>query len=219
MQVQVQVLVAVKALAHAKTRLSPVLAPARRAALVLAMLADTVDAALRCPAVCSVHVVSPDPRVLGHAAELGAHPVTDPTTNLNDALGHGAAGLDPRVAIAALQGDLPALRPDELGEALACCTGLRAAVPDRDGGGTVLLMAPPGAGLDPRFGPGSAASHRDSGAVVVRGAWPGLRTDVDTADDLAAAVGLGVGARTAAQLPHPPPAAWTPPATSGTIMG
>ena len=57
-----------------------------------------------------------------------------------------------------------------------------------------------GAALEPRFGGGSAARHRASGAVPLDGAWPSLRRDVDTAADLAAALHLGVGAHTRAAL-------------------
>ena len=62
----------------------------------------------------------------------------------------------------------------------------------------MLLAAPAGVLLDPRFGGDSAAAHAASGAVALTGAWPSLRRDVDTADDLAAAVRLGVGPRTMA---------------------
>ncbi|MGZ4583781.1 MAG: 2-phospho-L-lactate guanylyltransferase, partial [Mycobacterium sp.] len=50
------------------------------------------------------------------------------------------------------------------------------------------------------FGSDSSARHRRSGAIELTGAWPGLRCDVDTPDDLAAARRLGVGAATARAL-------------------
>src|SRR5919199_1918141 len=46
---------------------------------------------------------------------------------------------------------------------------------DAAGTGTTLLVAAPGCALDPRFGPGSAAVHRASGARQLAGDWPGLR--------------------------------------------
>jgi 2-phospho-L-lactate guanylyltransferase len=94
--------------------------------------------------------------------------------------------------VAALPADVPALRPTELAEALAGAAGRRAFVPDAAGLGTVLLVAAPGEPLDPRFGPGSAAAHEHSGALRLPGAWPTLRRDVDTADDLAVVRGWGV---------------------------
>jgi 2-phospho-L-lactate guanylyltransferase len=69
-------------------------------------------------------------------------------------------------------------------------------VPDLPGTGTVLLAAPAGVPLDPRFGVGSAAAHEASGARRLDGDWPTLRRDVDTADDLAAAYALGWTGRT-----------------------
>jgi 2-phospho-L-lactate guanylyltransferase len=68
---------------------------------------------------------------------------------------------------------------------------------DRAGTGTTLLAAAPGAALTPAYGAGSRAVHLASGAVELPGA-AGLRLDVDTPDDLAAALLLGVGAATAA---------------------
>ena len=73
----------------------------------------------------------------------------------------------------------------------------RAFVADAQGTGTTLLTAV-GVPLDPRFGHGSADSHRSGGAVPLTGHWPGLLRDVDTEADLRAAVALGAGPRTAA---------------------
>jgi 2-phospho-L-lactate/phosphoenolpyruvate guanylyltransferase len=96
-----------------------------------------------------------------------------------------------------LQGDLPALQTQELSEAIAAARHHRRSfVADRLGTGTAALFAL-GAALDPQFGPDSSARHRRSGAIELTGAWPGLRCDVDTPADLAAARRLGVGAATA----------------------
>lgn len=196
----VQVLVAVKHLPAAKSRLAPALGQRERSALVLAMLTDTVSAALRSPVVGTVHVVTADPTVVDAARAAGTVALHDPTSTLNDALAHAASRLDPGLPVLALQGDLPALRPAELTAAVAAAAGGRAAVPDAAGTGTTLLIAPAGTALDPRFGPGSAAAHAGSGAVLLPGGWPGLRGDVDTVTDLGAAVRAGVGPATAAVL-------------------
>lgn len=72
---------------------------------------------------------------------------------------------------------------------------------DHAGTGTAaLLVRDPQAPLDPRFGAGSARRHVAAGAVALAGAWPGLRLDVDTAEDLAAAAALGTGPATRAAL-------------------
>lgn len=194
------VLVAVKTLSEAKTRLASVLDPETRTALVLAMLADTVSAALRCPGVGAVHVVSPDADVLARATGLGASAFPDPTTTLNDALAHAALRLCPDTPTLVLQGDLPALRTADLRHVLLRSGLSRVAVPDAGGTGTTLLHSPTGAALHPIFGPGSAAAHASSGARLLSEVPRGVRTDVDTADDLVHALAIGVGPATAAVL-------------------
>src|SRR5215470_14083851 len=83
--------VPVKVLARAKTRLAS-LAGADRPALALAMAADTVAAALDCPQVGRVIVVTDDPQAAQVLAGLGAVVVPDrPGRGLNGALRHGAA--------------------------------------------------------------------------------------------------------------------------------
>lgn len=224
-------IVPIKRLSVAKTRLRGVLTTGSERdletaheSLVLGMALDTVAAALASPVVGRVVVVCADPAPGEEAALLGAEVVMDvPDAGLNSALAYAAAqvrrttadGLEPGVA--ALTADLPALRSEELSEALRRAeeVGLersgraagsplgprvlaRSFVADATGTGTVLLAAPPGALLEPCFGPDSAAAHEASGAVPLTGAWPGLRRDVDTPADLAEALALGVGPRTTA---------------------
>jgi 2-phospho-L-lactate guanylyltransferase len=197
------VVVPAKRLAVAKTRLRPLTTPGSGAApehalLVLALLADTVSAALACPLVATVLVVTDDPDAAEEVTRLGARTVPDePDGGLNPALEHGArASRSP--AVAALSSDLPALRPGELASALrAAERAPRCFVPDAQGTGTTLLTAV-GTELRPAFGPGSAAAHRAGGAVELTGPWPGLVRDVDTAEDLRAALALGTGPRTTA---------------------
>src|SRR5207247_7540416 len=83
--------VPVKVLAHAKTRLAALAGP-DRPALALAMAADTVAAALECPQVGAVIVVTSDPLAAQVLAGLGAVIVPDrPGPGLNRALRLGAA--------------------------------------------------------------------------------------------------------------------------------
>lgn len=194
------VLVAVKALSGAKTRLASLFDPDTRIALVLAMLSDTVSAALRCPGVGAVHVVSPDADVLARATGLGAGAFPDPTATLNDALTLAALRLCPDTPTLVVQGDLPALRTADLRHLLTRSGLGRVAVPDTAGTGTTVLHSPTGAALHPCFGPGSAAAHASSGARLLSEVSRGLRTDVDTADDLAHALAIGVGPATATVL-------------------
>ncbi|MEW2428315.1 2-phospho-L-lactate guanylyltransferase [Micromonospora sp. NPDC047644] len=196
------VVVPVKRLTVAKSRLRGALPGVPHEELALALAADTLRAVLACPAVAEVLVVTDDARVAGAARAAGAGVLPDePDAGLNAAFRHGAA----RAAagwVAGITADVPALRPAELAGALLAAqngrAGVRRFLPDAPGGGTVLLTAGPGVPLDPRFGVGSAVAHAASGALPLGGDWPSLRRDVDTAADLAAAARLGLGPRTAA---------------------
>jgi 2-phospho-L-lactate guanylyltransferase len=196
------VVVPAKRLAAAKTRLRPLTTAlgAEHGALVLALLADTVTAALACPVVAEVVVVTDDPAAAGLVRDLGARTVADePDAGLNAALRHGAT-VAREPAVAALSSDLPALRPEELMAALEAASAVpRAFVPDAQGSGTTLLTAVR-VPLHPAFGPASAEAHRAGGAVALSGDWPGLLRDVDTDYDLRAAMALGAGRRTTALL-------------------
>ena len=197
---QWSIVVPAKRLAVAKTRLRPLtasLGSARHDELVLALLADTVTAAGACPAVDAVLVVTDDPAAADVVRGLGARTIPDePGSGLNPALEHGARSA-PGPAVAALSSDLPALRPAELAAALRAAelTAPRCFVADAHGTGTTLLTAA-GTELAPRFGAGSADAHRAGGAVPLVGNWPGLVRDVDTEDDLRAALQLGAGRQT-----------------------
>lgn len=198
------VIVPVKGPRTGKSRLADAAGP-RRAGLALALALDTLAAVAATPRVRLV-VVTPDPVVSAEAARMGALVVGDDGTSLSAALTAGvrAAVEDerhgPEPAVAILLGDLPALRPQDLQTALAACTRARTAfVPDAKGTGSVLLASIDPAHLQPAFGPESAVAHATSAARLDLD-LPRLRRDVDNAEDLAAAVALGVGARTAEVL-------------------
>ncbi|MDX3196051.1 2-phospho-L-lactate guanylyltransferase [Streptomyces sp. MN03-5084-2B] len=184
-----------------KSRLRGAVEPARHPGLVLALAKDTLAAVVSSAQVRRVLLVAADPGAVAELGELGVEIVAEPAEKtLNAAFRHGEALLkadDPGTIVGALQADLPALRAGDLTAALAEAAGRRAFVADRQGTGTTLLLAAPGEPLDPRFGPGSARSHAESGAIPLHQALPTLRSDVDTPDDLANARALGVGKHTA----------------------
>src|SRR5918993_733293 len=99
----------------AKPRLAD-LAGSRRPAIARAFAADTVAAALACPEVAEVVVVTDDVQTAEAVTAMGATVVDDaPDAGLNAALRHGAQvarGRRPGAPTAALSADLPALRPD-----------------------------------------------------------------------------------------------------------
>ncbi|UYP17611.1 2-phospho-L-lactate guanylyltransferase [Rhodococcus sp. Z13] len=202
-----QVLVPVKALGLAKSRLSDVLTARERAELVLAMMRDTVSAAMAAGDV-AVTVITGDERVAGAARACGAEVFPDPVAPgspdpLNSALRAAARRVResvPDAELVALQADLPALRPEEFARAREVARGSGSAVvTDHTAGGTTALFhCVPGSMPPLHFGPDSARLHVAAGAVAVPDAVPGLRLDVDTIADLVAAARLGVGEATAA---------------------
>jgi 2-phospho-L-lactate/phosphoenolpyruvate guanylyltransferase len=209
--VHVDLLVPVKPLARAKTRLrgaadAGIGAAEAHAQLVLALARDTIAAAAGAAVVRRTVAICSDEVVCSALRGDGVQTIPDqPGTGLNPALQYGDAVLraaDPTTTVVALHADLPALRPAELDRAIrtGLATGGRAFCTDRAGTGTTLLLAPPGQPLDPCFGPDSAAAHRVTGAQELSGCWPGLRCDVDTASDLEAARHLGLGRFTRAAL-------------------
>jgi 2-phospho-L-lactate/phosphoenolpyruvate guanylyltransferase len=222
------VVVPVKPLATAKTRLHTGSLALPHTALVLAMACDTVAAVSACRLVTEVLVVTDDPQARRVLDGLGARVVPDaPAGGLNLAIAYGASVAAGSVgavgsvavgsvavgsvAVAAVTADLPALRTWELTAALQAAAGgpvtgppapeaTRAMVPDAAGSGTTLLAAPPGVPLEPRFGADSALAHQRTGARRLDGDWPSLRRDVDTLPDLVEAQRLGLGRHTAALL-------------------
>lgn len=189
------VLLPVKVLARAKSRLA-VLAGDRRRDLALALASDTVTAVLACPAVARVVVVTSDPVAGPLLAALGAIVVADEPADLSDSLGppdvtpllgdlgdlgvqdllnaalrHGAAMAArrwPGTGLAALTADLPAMSPAELATALRAAgtaPGGAAFMPDAAGVGTTLYAVPPGGEFLPLFGGASRARHAAAGAT------------------------------------------------------
>ncbi|HZG04951.1 MAG TPA: 2-phospho-L-lactate guanylyltransferase [Streptomyces sp.] len=194
--------VPLKPLGRAKSRLAAAAGEDLRPELALAFALDTVGAALACPAVEDVVIVTDDPRAGAELAAVGARIVPDaPAAGLNAALEHGEAVVRarrPGAAVAALNADLPALRPAELARVLAAVRAHpRAFLADAAGVGTTLLAAAPGTALAPAFGGASRARHLRSGAVeITLSGVESVRRDVDTGEDLAAALALGVGPHT-----------------------
>jgi len=198
------VLIPVKPAGRAKRRLRGVVAAGHHAALVRAMALDTITAALAASSIGAVVLVTADDSLATQARRLGAAIVGDAGA-LNVALREAADAVRrPPDGVAALLADLPAVRVAELDGALDFAGsghGL-AFLADAAGTGTTLLAAPPGVAFTPRFGRASAAAHSAIARPLQEPptGWPGLRTDVDTPDDLKRALELGVGPHTAVLL-------------------
>jgi 2-phospho-L-lactate guanylyltransferase len=196
------IIVPVKPAAVGKSRLTDV--GTDREALARAIALDTIAAAAAATRVARVIVVTDDE---GVRAEFRRSRVVEvlpegDIRGLDAAIALGAAVAGPSTARAALLGDLPALRPTDLDEALEFAASVeRGLVPDAETTGSTLVTARAGAVWVSAFGEDSAARHRLLGCTdlaVERDST--LRRDVDTAAQLTQAVALGVGAHTSAVL-------------------
>jgi 2-phospho-L-lactate guanylyltransferase len=198
------VVVPVKPPARGKSRLE--VPGADRADLARAIALDTLAAATACDLVAQVVVVTDDPALARESAMIPAlrYVPEGGSLGLDAAIATGMAAVDPagRMPRAALLGDLPALRSGDLAAALlAAASADRAVVADAEGTGSTLVTARAGVEWASSFGEGSFARHTALGCVPLEIPDAStLRRDVDTADQLEAAVRLGVGPRTAAVL-------------------
>ncbi|MEW9265863.1 2-phospho-L-lactate guanylyltransferase [Kineococcus endophyticus] len=199
-----RVVVPVKGGDEAKTRLA--LPRRQRQELALAMALDCLTVCRDTPGVGLVVCVSDDPDVLRAARAAGVSTVSPGRPGLTVAVAAGLASLE-RGPTAVLLGDLPALRSQDLQQALARALTVPgpALVADAAGSGSVLLTDPDG-DVPHHFGPDSARRHVEAGAVALGDPLPSLRRDVDTVEDLRTALALGVGPHTRAALAHDVPA-------------
>jgi 2-phospho-L-lactate/phosphoenolpyruvate guanylyltransferase len=194
------IVVPVKPTAIGKSRLS--VDGVSREALARAIALDTIEAASRADGVGEVIVVTGDEELDAAASALpGVRVVAEgEARGLNAAIAAGASvAAGPR---AALLGDLPALRPEDLATALAGATEVeRGVVPDAEGTGSTLVTVGAGLPWTSAFGEGSFSRHVDLGFTPLDvSAASTLRRDVDTAAHLTDAARLGLGSRTARLL-------------------
>lgn len=195
------VVIPVKPSARGKSRLD--VPGVVRVELARAIALDTIEAAASCASVGQVVVVTDDGGLVMQAFDIpGLRFVSDEKAEGLDAaiaLGAETAEGMPR---AALLGDVPALRPEDLAAALDAAAAVdRGVVADAEGTGSTLVTARAGVMWSSSFGDGSFARHMSLGCVPL--SIPDastLRRDVDTAGQLAAAEQLGLGRRTAALL-------------------
>lgn len=198
------IVVPVKALDRAKSRLSTALSSGARRELVLAMATDVLRACLSAPGVRRVRVVSPDPDVEALAGQLGVEFVRDPggTAPAPQGAPHGAALSDPlsdplnaalTAALVDIAGpaavvtaDLPELLPQQLAAILTRAVAHpHSVVTDHRGIGTTMAFwTGPATSRVSRFGPGSAGRFRTDGRAVALAAPGQASRDVDTPGDL-----------------------------------
>jgi 2-phospho-L-lactate guanylyltransferase len=187
------VLVPLKRLDDAKSRLAAVLGPDERAALMLELLQGVI-AAVKAADIGPITVVSSE-----SLAQNGVTRFDDHGLAWNDALAAAMREVVTEPIAAVVSADLPRVSAEDV-------RALVAATPDRgmaiaralDGGTNAVSMRPAGAVMTHFGEPRSAAVHAQTAAAAGLAARildvPGLAFDIDTADDLAE-LRAGAGAR------------------------
>ena len=188
---RIVVVIPVRGLEGAKSRLGGVLDAEERRDLVSALLRGVIGAAAAAPGVAEVVVVSPDPEALELAAGAGARPIRQAGMGLNEALDSARAEVlaGGPAALLVLPADLPTIEPRSVAAILerAGPPPTVVLVPDRHGRGTNALLLTPAGIIDFAFGGDSRAEHaaraRAAGARYEE-VDAGLGLDLDTSDDL-----------------------------------
>lgn len=185
---QRQIIIPVKRFSLGKSRILD----DRRTSFARAFALDTITAASRCGLVGRVVVVTNEPTLhpdaFDEAVATKVAFLREAPAGLNPAITYAVermAHTRPNERIGVLLGDLPALHPTDLGDALYDGTHHeRAFVRDAEGTGTTLLMASTPSLLVPEFGTDSAARHEALGYRELRSQYGNLARDVDTTEDL-----------------------------------
>jgi len=186
------VVIPMKPLSDAKSRLAAIQESAQRIALVENLLRRVLRV-VKGSSVSDIWVVGRDPRICRLALEHGVTWLEEEGSGLNQTLqwafrkafGLGKAALY-------LPGDLPFLEMGDVHGMVAASGSLKEIVlaPARQGGGTNGILAPQGTPLRPSLGPGSFKRHlcqaRSLGLSAVIYESPGLGYDLDTVDDVEA---------------------------------
>jgi 2-phospho-L-lactate/phosphoenolpyruvate guanylyltransferase len=186
-----RVLIPVKSLATAKSRLAPSLSQHQRETLVLDMLHHVLCVLQDSELFEHVTVVSSDDRVLEQAHIWGARPLSEEQHGHNPAL-HAAALREKAEGVTALltiSADLPLLSTQEIRCLFKQSTQHEVVLaPSRDGTGTNAILVRPPLVVPYVFGPNSfhnyieAARQRHLSYTTYHSI--GLALDIDTIDDL-----------------------------------
>jgi len=183
-------IVPVKALDVAKSRLLPGMEREMVARLSIAMMRDILGELQRVPSLSRIAVVTPDTAVARAAETSGAEALLYKESGLNPSIESAAAESAPGADDAALVvlGDVATATAADISMLLEALQGPGVALtPSSDGGTTALLRSPRGI-IPARFGPDSAARHREA---AKRSAVPyhelqlrSLSLDIDIAEDI-----------------------------------
>lgn len=181
--------VPVKSLGTAKSRLFPGRSHAERAELCLAMMEDVIACLRAVPAIARVCVVTPDAAVEERARAAGAETLRWPEEGLNPAVEAATRALAPGAGdgVLVVLGDVAAADPAEIAQLLEAAPERGVALAPSDDGGTSALLRRPADVVPARFGPDSAARHREAAAAAdvpaLELALPSLAIDIDLHED------------------------------------
>lgn len=201
---RVAAVVPFKRLTRAKRRLRSRYAPEEVEAIGRAMLMDVLGALSESKEVERVRVLTDDAAVADLALQAGASVrLRDPDPGLNPAIEAAGRELaaDGFDAVLTALGDLPLLKPVDVDLVVAAGRDHEVVlVPSRDGGTALLYRRPPDR-IPSRFGPDSAARHREAARECgVEAASVGLtdaaRLDLDTPEDVEQLLATDVSCRT-----------------------
>jgi len=182
------VVVPVRRLDAAKTRLASLLTPAERGAVALAMARDVI-AASAAQSDWETWVVSADPGVLAAAGGAGAEPVPEEGTGLRAAVVQAERRARSRGVseLAVVLADLPWITPASLRRALEPADSIVGVRAESDGGTNALVRRPPTA-IPALFGRLSFARHQEAAlraGLTLRGVdSEELAFDLDRPDDV-----------------------------------
>ena len=179
-------IIPLKGLGQRKTRLASRLSEEDRRRLSDSLFVHVADVLAACPQVSEVALLS-------HARPdcWRGCLFQDDGLGLNAELERVANDLAPRPLLA-IHADLPLVSPQDVAALLKAATDGIAIAPDRRGGGTNALALRNPSEFQFAFGVDSLARHEAAAngrsRVVIR---PGLNLDIDTPEDLDAAMELG----------------------------
>lgn len=185
------VVIPVKELSHAKSRLQGILSPQDRAGLAQAMLCDVLTTLKQCDLGC-IWLVSSDAAALSVGARFGARAINETSSRgYNHAVSVGLGCVATNQSVLVMPADIPMIKPSDITRMLDQCDPHPATVgivPDRHNRGTNgLYLCRPDV-IAPAFGANSFFDHRAAaaraGITATEVVLENMAMDIDTPDDL-----------------------------------
>jgi coenzyme F420-0:L-glutamate ligase/coenzyme F420-1:gamma-L-glutamate ligase len=182
-----------RSIESAKSRMAPLLSEEERRELSARLLERTLLALGGASSIGDVIVVSPDPLARALARSGGHQALDDGGVELNAAIALGvqrAAANGASVALV-LPVDLAEISATNIDALIHGWSGAQPGLLASPDGGTSALVVPLPNPFTPQFGPNSAAAHRrelGQAGSSVEALYSPLATDLDTPDDLVAAI-------------------------------